>query len=114
MYCQSCGTELASELSYCNRCGAKLNMASAMVTQSRTKLVGATWAISAAMTLVTIGGFFMVIFCVLTIVTRRIPLSEPIVLLLFCFLLVVLGVDFLSRPPAVSDHYPEPSKRGNI
>lgn len=95
MYCQSCGNELTLELSFCNRCGARVNNALESPSPSPAKVIRATWAISAAMTFVTLGGFFMVLFSLMTILERNLPLSGNVVFLLFCFLFVVLAVDML-------------------
>lgn len=95
MYCQSCGMELSAELSYCNRCGANLKPA---VTQSGvppTKLVEATWAISAAIIAVTLGGFGMVFAVVMKLINMGINLSEGGMALIFCSLLIILAVVWL-------------------
>jgi hypothetical protein len=95
MYCQSCANELTLELSFCNRCGARVNNALESPTPSPAKVIRATWAISAAMTFVTLGGFFAVLFCLMAILERNLPLQGNVVFLLFCFLSVVLAVDML-------------------
>jgi len=102
MYCASCGTEVTSELAYCNRCGANLKPLAAPVGVAPTKLVGAAWAISIAVTLVTIIGFGMVFGVVMTLIERGINLSEGGMVLiffalLFIFTIVALLIRQLSR-----------------
>jgi hypothetical protein len=75
MYCPSCGLELTSELSYCNRCGANLKPLSNQSGGGHSKLVGTTWAISLAVVLVTLGvnlsggGMVLIVFSLLIILT---------------------------------------------
>lgn len=62
MYCPSCGTEYTIELKYCNRCGA--NLSTALAAQPEPVVVNLTkptLIIGAVMTLLTLGGFGMVI-----------------------------------------------------
>lgn len=47
MYCSSCGGSVAEGLSYCNRCGAKLNGAKSDGQQSATLPESLIWAIVA-------------------------------------------------------------------
>jgi len=48
MFCPSCGTEVASSLSYCNRCGAELNVrAHSLINSSDNLLISIVWAIVA-------------------------------------------------------------------
>lgn len=95
MYCQSCGTEIAPELSFCNRCGARVSQAIEVPPLPPTKITRAAWAISAAMTLITLGGFAMVLACILTLLTHNFPLPEAVAFLMFFLLLVVLVVDLM-------------------
>lgn len=74
MYCASCGTEVTNELSYCNRCGANLKPFAAQAGVAPPKLVGAAWAISIAVTLVTVIGFGMVFGVVMTLIDRGVSL----------------------------------------
>lgn len=102
MYCASCGTEVTSELSYCNRCGANLKPLATQVGVAPTKLVGAAWAISIAVTLVTLIGFGMVFSVVMTLIERGINLSPGgmalvFFALLFIFAIVALLIRQLSR-----------------
>ncbi len=102
MYCASCGTEVTTELSYCNRCGANLKPSVANAGVAAPKLVGAAWAISIAVTLVTLIGFGMVFGVVMTLVERGINLSPGGMVLiffalLFIFTIVALLIRQLSR-----------------
>lgn len=95
MYCPSCGTEITQELSYCNRCGANLKTVSNHVGVAPTKLVGAAWAISVAITLVTLGGFGMIFGLMMALITRGVNLSEGGMVLILFSLLGILGIDWL-------------------
>lgn len=95
MYCSSCGTELTSELSYCNRCGANLRPVSNQSGVPPAKLVGAAWAISTAVALVTLGGFGMIFGLVMTLITRGINLSPGGMFWISFALLVILAIDWL-------------------
>ena len=94
MYCPSCGTELVPELSYCNRCGANLKPISNQAI-APGKLVGAAWAISMAVALVTLGGFGMIFGLVMALITRGINLSAGGMVLIFFSLLVILAIAWL-------------------
>jgi uncharacterized membrane protein YvbJ len=76
MYCPSCGSELTSELSYCNRCGSNLKPLSNQSGGSPAKLVGATWAISMAVVMVTLGGFGMMFGLVMALISSGVNLSD--------------------------------------
>jgi len=95
MYCPSCGLELSAELSYCNRCGANLKSTLTQNGVAPTKLVGAAWAISIAITLVTLGGFGMVFSVVMTLIEKGINLSPGGMLLTFLSLLIILTIVLL-------------------
>jgi ABC-type nickel/cobalt efflux system permease component RcnA len=95
MYCPSCGTELTPELSYCNRCGANLKPISNQSGVPPAKLVGAAWAISTAVALVTLGGFGMIFGLVMTLITRGINLSPSGMFWISFALLVILAIDWL-------------------
>jgi hypothetical protein len=95
MYCPSCGTELAPELSYCKRCGANLKPISSQSGVPPPKLVGAAWAISMAVALVTLGGFGMIFGLVMTLITRGINLSPSGMFWISFSLLVILAIDWL-------------------
>ena len=95
MYCPSCGAELTQELSYCNRCGANLKPISNQSGLPPTRLVGAAWAISIALALVTLGGFGMIFSLVMALVTRGINLSPSGMFWIAFSLLVILAIDWL-------------------
>lgn len=95
MYCPSCGTELTPELSYCNRCGANLKPISNQSGVPPTKLIRATWAISMAVALVTLGGFGMIFGLVMALITRGLSLSAEGMVLIFFSSLVILAIDWL-------------------
>lgn len=108
MYCPSCGSESTSELSYCNRCGANLKPLSNQYVGPPGKLVGATWAISMAVVLVTLGGFGMMFGLVMALISRGINLSGGGIILIVFSLLIVLAIASLlvrqlSRVLDVSD-----------
>lgn len=84
--------ELTSELSYCNRCGANLKPTSTQSAVPPKKLVGAAWAISIAITLVTLGGFGMVFAIVMALITNGINLSEGGMVLILVSLLIILAI----------------------
>ena len=92
MYCPSCGTEVTQELSYCSRCGANLKPLVSQAGLPPSKLVGAAWAISIAVTLVTLGGLGMVFAVVITLIERGIGLSPGGMILVFCAMLFILAV----------------------
>ena len=102
MYCASCGAEATKDLSYCNRCGASLKPFAVPTGVAPPKLVGAAWAISIAVTLVTVVGFGMVFGVVMTLIERGINLSPGGMALVFSalffiFMIVALLIRQLSR-----------------
>ena len=94
MYCPSCGTELTQGLVYCNRCGANLKPANS-VSVPPAKLVGAAWAISAAIALVTLGGFGMIFSVVMALIVRGMGLSGGGMTLVVFTLAMILAIDWL-------------------
>lgn len=94
MYCPSCGSELTSELSYCNRCGANLKPLSNQ-SGGPPDLFGATWAISIAVVLVTLGGFGMIFGLVLALISRGVNLSGGGMVLVALSLLIILAIALL-------------------
>ena len=92
MYCPSCGTELTSELIYCNRCGANLKNQSDVPTK---RMNGAAWAISIAVMLVTLGGFGMIFSLAMPLISTNIGISEGGMILIFFALLIILLIDWL-------------------
>lgn len=94
MYCPSCGLELTTELSYCNRCGANLRT-SAQAGVPAARLTGAAWAISTAVALITLGGFAMVFGLVMALITRGIRLNEGGMVLIFFTLFTILAIAWM-------------------
>jgi uncharacterized membrane protein len=92
MYCPSCGSELTSELSYCNRCGANLKPRSNRHGGAPAKLVGVTWAISIAVVLVTLGGFGMMFGLVMALISSGVNLSGGGMTLIGFALLIILAI----------------------
>jgi hypothetical protein len=95
MYCPSCAAEVTQELSYCKRCGANLKPISTQASVPPTKLVGAAWAISMAVALVTLGGFGMIFGLVMTLIIRGVNLSPAGMFWISFALLVILAIDWL-------------------
>lgn len=95
MYCPSCGTELTQGLVYCNRCGANLKPVANSASVPPAKLVGAAWAISVAIALVTLGGFGMIFGLVMALITRGMSLSGGGMTLIVFTSLIILAVDWL-------------------
>ncbi len=88
MYCPSCGAEQAQGLKYCNRCGANLTQAN---EASSSRLASMVWAISVAITLITIGGFVMAFIFGMEFMSRHENITATF-LFLVVFLLVILGI----------------------
>lgn len=93
MFCPSCGAEQNQTLSYCNRCGANLKPLQSGVPPG--KLVGASWAISVAVALVTLGGFGMIFGLVLALISSGMSLSAGGVGLVVLSSLIILAIDWL-------------------
>lgn len=99
MFCPSCGTEYAIELKYCNRCGANLNTALAaqpeLVVVNLTK---PTLIIGTVITLLTLGGFGMVIAGAVELARNAQMGSDPIIAMVVLGMLTILTADiFLVR-----------------
>lgn len=93
MFCPSCGAEQNQTLSYCNRCGANLKPIESGVPSA--KLVSAAWAISLAVTFVTLGGFGMIFGLVFALINRGMSLDNDGVALVILSSLIVLAIDWL-------------------
>ena len=93
MFCPSCGAEQNQTLSYCNRCGANLRPLQTGVPPG--KLVGASWAISVAVALVTLGGFGMIFGLVLALISSGMSLSAGGIGLVILSSLIILAIDWL-------------------
>jgi uncharacterized paraquat-inducible protein A len=94
MYCPSCGNELTAELVYCNRCGANLRPLS-NPSETSGKMVGLTWAIATAITLVSLGGFGLIFALAITLINKGVNLSGGGITLIVVFLLVILAIAWL-------------------
>src|ERR1700682_2019183 len=92
MFCPSCGLELTTELSYCNRCGANLKATASQAGVPPAKLSGAAWAISTAVALVALGGFAMIFGLVVALITKGINLNEGGMVLILVSLLIILAI----------------------
>jgi hypothetical protein len=95
MFCPSCGAESVHELTYCNRCGANLKSPANSAGVPSTKLVGVAWAISLAVTAVTLAGFGMIFSLARTLIVMGQGVSEGGMALFFCALLMILIIDGL-------------------
>ena len=95
MYCPSCGAEILQEMSYCNRCGASLKPTQNHVAIPSTRMVGAAWAISSAVAMITLGGFGLIFGLVMALITRGVNLSEGGLALIFCALVAIVTIDWL-------------------
>src|SRR5688572_24936188 len=93
MFCPSCGAEQNQTLSYCNRCGANLKPIESGVPPA--KLVSAAWAVSLAVTFVTLGGFGMIFGLVFALINRGMSLSAAGIGLVILSSLIILTVDWL-------------------
>jgi hypothetical protein len=90
MYCPSCGLQQTQELRYCPRCGANLNPPAE--SKATPNLVGPVWAVSIAVTLITLTGLGLVFAFALVLVGRGVTMNGPLFLLLSFFLFVVLVI----------------------
>lgn len=93
MYCPSCGLQMTQELRYCPRCGA--NLSAPAPTDAPKNIVGPIWAVSLAVTLITLAGLGLLFAFSIVVVTRGAPLWGSVLGLLMFFLLGVLGIDVL-------------------
>ena len=99
MFCPSCGTEYTIELKYCNRCGANLNTALAAQPEPVVvNLTKPTLIIGTVMTLLTLGGFGMVIGGAIELAHNIQLGSDPIIAMVVMGMLTILTADvFLVR-----------------
>ena len=99
MFCPSCGAEYTIELKYCNRCGA--NLGTALEAQPEPVVVNLTkptLIIGAVMTLLTLGGFGMVIGGAVELAHSAQLGGEPIIAMVVMGMLTILTADvFLVR-----------------
>ena len=85
MYCPSCGTSVAPELSYCNRCGANLKSNAA----APPKVAGFIWIISLATVFVSLGGFGVILAFLIETGNKA---TNAMAALMGVLLLVTLGI----------------------
>jgi hypothetical protein len=90
MYCPSCGLQQTQELRYCPRCGA--NLSQSAERQAPPNLVGPVWAVSVAVTLITLTGLGLVFALALVLVDHGVSMNGSLFLLLSLFLFVVLVI----------------------
>ena len=95
MYCSTCGTELPLELSYCNRCGNNLRPANVSSSEGQFSIKGPTAYISAAIALVTLGGFGMIFAFIMDLLKRGVELDKGPLMFVMFSLLGVVAVDFM-------------------
>lgn len=96
MFCQNCGTETAQELSYCKRCGANLNIALVPQTvKSPVSLTKPIVAIGLLMTIITLGGFVLLITGA-TELARAVGLgTDPVMALITVGMMMITAIDIL-------------------
>jgi len=94
MFCPSCGTE-STGLNYCNRCGA--NLSGPLSTTTDTPPINLTkpiLIIGAVATILTLGGFFMILESA-TVLTRTGGGSDVPGMIVFFGMATVLTLDIL-------------------
>ncbi len=86
MYCSGCGTQLQTELNYCNRCGRRVASDSekASVAESLSTSVGYVGA----------AGFLAYIFVVIALAKNGIP-GNQIIPITFFYFAALFGICFL-------------------
>ena len=99
MFCPSCGTEYTIGLPYCNRCGANLN--AALTAQPEPVLVNLTkptLIIGTAITLLTLGGFGLLIGGAIELAHNVQMGSDAIIVMIALGMITILSTDiFLVR-----------------
>ena len=95
MFCPSCGTE-STGLNYCNRCGANLSAAlSTTVDLPPVNLTKPILILGAVATLLTLGGFFMILAAATTLATRTGAGGDLPMAIVFFGMITVLILDIL-------------------
>ncbi|HEY0320118.1 MAG TPA: hypothetical protein VGC66_04030 [Pyrinomonadaceae bacterium] len=94
MYCPSCGLQQTQDLRYCPRCGANLNPPAEQRAEP-PNLVGPLWAVSLAVTLVTLVGLGLVFTFIMVVTTQHLSVIGSMMLIVIIFLLVILVVAIL-------------------
>lgn len=90
MYCPSCGFQMTQELRYCPRCGANLNPQEKEETSKA--LLGPVWAVSLAITLITLTGLGLVFAFGIVVLVKGVTLPAAVIALVFFFLLVLFAI----------------------
>jgi len=90
MYCANCGTQVSTELSYCNRCGFNLKERN----KPNTRVVTACLT---AITLIGVFGLLVMFFGALAL--RKADFNQDFIgfFLVFCFLMISFTEFFLFR-----------------
>jgi membrane protein implicated in regulation of membrane protease activity len=111
MYCPSCGLQQTQELRYCPRCGANLNPSAERVEPPN--LVGPIWAVSLAVTLITLLGLGLAFAFILVIISKGIAIGGSLMLITAFFLFVVLIIAGLlvRQLSRLLNLYQKPDKR---
>lgn len=94
MYCPSCGSQTMQSLSYCNRCGASLNLAKTGRENSRDSksLDSGFWAIVMFFATVTILGMILVSLVLMKNGSIAEGLGSAFVIVAFLSLLLIDGL----------------------
>lgn len=96
MYCQVCGSEMAAELNYCNRCGA-INP-TALMTMSEPKqisLLKPTISIGVVLIALTLGGLGMLIAGAEELARGAGFRTDPIIALIVFGMIMILIIDVM-------------------
>lgn len=95
MFCPTCGTENSIGLPYCNRCGANLNIA--LIAQPEPIVVNLTkpiLIIGTALTLITLGGFGMLIAGAAELAHNVQLGGDPVIATIVMGMITILTTDF--------------------
>ena len=87
MYCSGCGTQIQSELNYCNRCGKR-------VSESDSETASVAESLSSTLGYVGSAGFIAYIFVVLVLVKNGVP-GNTLVPITFFYFAALFGICFL-------------------
>lgn len=95
MFCPSCGTE-STGLNYCNRCGANLSVSvTTTVDLPPINLTKPILILGAVATILTLGGFFMVLESATVLATRTNAGGDLPMAIVFFGMITVLTLDIL-------------------
>ena len=87
MYCSGCGTQIQSELNYCNRCGKR-------VSEGDSETASVAESLSSTLGYVGSAGFIGYIFVVLVLVKNGVP-GNVLVPITFFYFAALFGICFL-------------------